>query len=921
MKTFLKIAFVVSAVLFVAVGCSSGGNPSGGNALVYNGKATRAKLTKENTKDFLEIIQNSLSGVAASQNSTHTRSFGFSARMSKKISGSLAKKTEKVLGTKTVKGTVNGTVNVTVEEIGTYTQRITLIYTNFSNQPGTTIDGTEVQDITVDASGTVQHINIDYQMYTVKAGEESGTVDGTIMIETTDTGAKSTENYLLKNNKTNEMVKYENFVMQFDEENHVLSYLGKVYDSKYGFVDVNTVEKMEYNDDDTHKAMGKIMIKGNASTATIGYADDDRIRVEIDKDNDGTVDFVNVYRLNEKRELETVPNSAPSVKISFPKEIFTDTNMSRVVTIKTHDPDHDAIVSVKYKWSVNGVVQGEELEISSNKYKKHDKLKLTVTVEDERGKKTTQSKEQEVLNSRPIIKASFSNLQLTIGDTANLEYTVTDADGDDVTIDWKHYLDGQIDEYYAFDCRSAIDDYDHNHPDHTYETLTPYEQEDFNNTYCPKRIEGTVVTFPFVHDHSFEAVAPGAYLHEMIVSDGEYNRTAILESNITRTDIVDKQINHHDPYALFQTFNVYMRDFDGDGHKDLIYMIPFVKQHYDDNSTDYRVPTLVIEYRNGDTILGKESYEVNATELDNFYVGDVNGNGKLDILLTHTNGYSPPTNKRFSVMFQRDQGRLAPEKDIVLSNYDALAISDVTGDGRDDILLNAMDEYNNNLGIQIFSEEGNITLQTSFHQSHQSGDKVILIKDLDNNGKKDIIVANKETDSSMLEIEFNVFYQDDNGSYSRKEYTAFLGSAEEGENVKDIIISDLDGKDEFLIASTRNIYILAMQDDGLTVIKKLNYFNRSTKDSPKILDPVDIDHDGKKDLIVLDTCLYADMFVGIFIQKSDMDFFVEQNYSFDGNDHGGFDDPGYVLDDINNDGKYEIFFNAGDENLSAIYFK
>ena len=912
MKTLLKMIFVVSIVLLA--GCGGGSGNTGG--LTYEGKTTQAKLTEANSKIFLYIIQNSLNGVAADSSKTGSSLSKLSTQFTKRFSKIAPTKMGKVLDRQTSNGRVSGTVNVTVEEINIYTSRITYEYSNYSNELGFAVDGTVVQDITVDADGVPRKTSTDYQMYTLKIGSESGTIDGISSIEKTDIGSKGVENYILKNNKTNEMFKYENFVMNFDEMGCVLSYAGKVYDSKYGYVNIKTQKDFVY-DDDAQEIKGKVLLEGETSVATLIYRYDGTIRVETDTDKDDTVDNIKVYRMNEKRELEVVPNSAPTVWITFPKEIFTDTNMPEAVTIETDDPDFDT-VTLDYKWEVNGVVQSNALDLPTSKFAKHDIIKLTVTASDNRGEETltaTKSMEQEVLNSRPIIDASFVNLQLTVGDTAHLEYTVTDADGDDVTINWKHYLDGQIDEYYAFDCQLAIYDYDLDNPDNTYETLTPYEQEDFNNTHCPKRIEGTVVTYPFINDHLFEAVASGAYLHEMTVSDGEYSRTASLESGINKMDIVEREMYNHDPsFYAYDEYSIFMKDFDGDGHKDLIYMIS-ITRHDDGNSTDYQVPTLIIEYRNGDTILRKESYEVNATELDDFYVNDVNGDGRLDIVFTHTNGLGREINNRFSFMLQNDQHTLDAETQKTFANYNALAISDVTGDGSDDIILNEYDNFND-LGIRIFSEEGNTTLETSFPPY---GGKHIFVRDMDTNGKQDIVVTRNNSGDTRLEINLNIFFQGNNGNYTCKEYNATLNNdAQSEEWVTNVVVSDFNGEDNlFFVSSTKHIYILKIENDALAVVKKLDYYYHEDRFWGKILEPVDIDRDGKKDLVVLDDSY--DLYAGILIQKDNMNFYVEQDYSFVEDSH--FFRPGYTLGDINDDGKYEIFFNTGEENLSAIYFK
>ncbi len=939
MKILLKILLVVSGL--VLVGCGGGGekSPTGaqvdeqetvGEGLVYTGKNTPAELNKETAQDFIETLNVSYADMIdipdGSQGKIVKKTFSLIQRFDKKTNGSKS-----------------GTVEVTEKEIDNITKETIAIFKNFNDGDAETIDGKVTYLITVDEQESffIKKMDIKLELLNIKDSEIDIVMGGILTMIASDDGKRKTftQNIIIKNNTDNTMVKFEDLKIVLNDYDQELSYNGKIYHSEKGYIEVSTPVELRYDETGSPMVGGEILYESENASIRERIAYDNRIRVELDEGKDGSVDEVEVYDAD---TLEVVPNTAPVIAMSFPQSVYTDTNMSEVA-VNVYDPDLDGF-STSYEWTVNGEVKGSEIVLDSTLFKKHDILKLTVVATDDRVgnvKSSTQSKEQEVLNSRPIITESFGRLTLDLGKTENLIYSISDADNDEIMISWKHYFvhsfygEETINEYYnppfSGECELAIQDYDMNNPNAGYITLSREEQEDFNRTYCLEDIPGQIVQYAFIQGKVFDAVAPGLYFHEMIASDGDYNRTRVFDSNVSKTDIIERTVNNHNQYSINRAYSIYMKDFDNDGNKDLIYMGSITKHDEGSSFTepsgevitidpyDYQVPVLVIEYRNGDTVLKKEQYEINNLELKNFYVNDLDGDGKLDILITHTNGYSPPTNSKFSIMLQNEQGSLDVEVEANLSKYSALLISDMTGNGSEDVIMNATDGFNS-LGIQIFNEDGNITLETSL--SNGQGEKIIAV-DLDSNGKKDILVANKLFSYTKVEIELNIFSQDNDGNYTRKVYKTTLNNkVKEYEQVTDIVISDLNGeKNMLIVSSTDHIYILEIQNDELVIIKTLDYLSKKNKLSTKLLEPIDINHDGKKDLIVVEP--NSINLLSIFIQKEDNNFFGEQNYFFY-DEYGHATDlfnPTYTFGDINKDGKYEMFFSTGEDKLSTIYFK
>ena len=630
-------------------------------------------------------------------------------------------------------------------------------------------------------------------------------------------------------------------------------------------------------------------------------------------------------------------NNPPVIIADFPKTIFTDSNMSDV-NITINDPDQNDTVNTIYEWKVNNIVVSHDKVLDNQLFKKHDILTLQIISTDNREgnpKSSTKTLTQEVLNSRPIIDVSFNHLDLTIGDRHSLIYTIIDADNDDVDINWVHYYNPWVEEEWvaSLNCQTAIEEYDITHPNTLYRDMTNYEKEDFNYKYCTPSIYGEVLSMNFIEDDVYKALLSGHFIHKMIVSDGESNRTALLDVNVSNTDIVDVMVNNHDQYNTNKPYNVYMKDFNNDGYDDLVYMTYVIKQSNDgpegEPIVESEVPQLVVELRNGLNILSRTLYDINCTNLEDFYVNDFNGDGKLDIILTHSNHYSPPTNKRFSVMYQNNDGFLGNENDINLSNYTSMTIGNVLDGESDEIILATTDGWNDT-GIKIYGVDGNKTIEHTLPNilNHYGVARKIIVRDLDMNGKNDIVLINKtfRDENNTLTFSCSVLYQNSNGEFNEHKYEKNLAiNLTQFNNIKDALITDLIGEENVFVVSTNdNIYFLKIIDNNMEIIKRLDYFNRINNDRNKHMNAQliieDINHDMKKDILLLDTSYTIDKFLNVFIQSNNNDFLMEQSYSLS-NYYNDTPAPKFTFGDIDNDNNYEIFLSTGDNNLSTIYFK
>ena len=71
-KIFLKMVSVASVVLFVGCG-GGGGNPGGQGGLAYKGETARASLDKNETQNFLSVLNTSYADMIDVPGSSHNK--------------------------------------------------------------------------------------------------------------------------------------------------------------------------------------------------------------------------------------------------------------------------------------------------------------------------------------------------------------------------------------------------------------------------------------------------------------------------------------------------------------------------------------------------------------------------------------------------------------------------------------------------------------------------------------------------------------------------------------------------------------------------------------------------------------------------------------------------------------------------------
>src|SRR5437016_2737494 len=308
------------------------------------------------------------------------------------------------------------------------------------------------------------------------------------------------------------------------------------------------------------------------------------------------------------------------------------------------------------------------------------------------------------------------------------------------------------------------------------------------------------------------------------------------------------------------SYSVAVGDVNEDGKPDLL-----VANYYSADGNYYSNGTVGVLLGNGDgTFQAAVSYGSGGSGPVSLAVGDVNGDGKPDVVVANQCASSDCTNGTVGVLFGKGNSTFGRVVSYESGGYQAswVAVADVSGDGRPDLLVANQCASSNNcangtIGVLLQNADGSFQTAVSYpsggYYAYSLG-----VSDVNGDAKPDLVVANQcATNSSCANGIVGVLLGNGDGTFQPA-----LAFSSGGKFAFSVAIADVngDGKPDLLIAneyastanqSTGTVAVLLGNGDG-TFQPAVTYGSGGQYFYTVAI--ADVNGDGRPDLLLANQC-------------------------------------------------------------------
>jgi hypothetical protein len=337
-------------------------------------------------------------------------------------------------------------------------------------------------------------------------------------------------------------------------------------------------------------------------------------------------------------------------------------------------------------------------------------------------------------------------------------------------------------------------------------------------------------------------------------------------------------------------------DVNGDGRNDVV----VVNSFYNDPARDGKVLVYLQNVAGGlDPPIVYNTSGTYGNSPQTVAIGDVNHDGRNDVVIGNSG-------KNIEVFLQSAAGGLDPGVAYATSDSDKIRIADLNNDGLLDIV--GIGWGNNSVSIWYQNGNGTLNLPVSYSVTHAGWDDLDA-GDVNNDGLTDIIVM-----SGMSPNGIRVLSQRPDGTFNPAVTYNFGPSSSTG----GVAVGDVNGD---------NLKDVVMTYGGNRPGSKIAVFSQNSLgslgsatshdsyDIPIAVEIADVDGDGRKDVIVLHNGWAA---IGVYLQSADGTLQAEDRYRMP---VSNFNPQAMAVGDINGDGLADIVALEINGALEILYHK
>ena len=309
------------------------------------------------------------------------------------------------------------------------------------------------------------------------------------------------------------------------------------------------------------------------------------------------------------------------------------------------------------------------------------------------------------------------------------------------------------------------------------------------------------------------------------------------------------------------------------------------------------------------------TYNTGGSGADSLALADVNGDGKLDMVVANPCDVVHDCNGLVGVLLGNGDGTFQPVKTYLTGGLvaSAVAVADVNGDGKPDLLVanectpsDNCHDFISSVGVLLGNGNGTFQPAQTFLTDGQQA-RAIAVADVNADHKPDLIVLNRFATLWNPTGSVAVLAGNGDGTFQSPVLTSGVGNDPRGMALGD---ANGDGKvDVFLpyaclspsCGNGTGVWVFLGNGDG--TFQAAHGYDSGSADSASSIATADLNGDSKLDLLVSTTCLNqcAQAAIAVFLGLGDGTFQGPQRYALVGPSGDAI-----AAADIDRDGKSDL---------------